>query len=525
MTRRAAQTSFRSRCWRVARWAGLAAAAPALWACTSRTLESPPITPTATLTATVTQKVNNNIDLIFMVDNSSSMTSMQQKLASQLPAFMQVLQQLPNGLPNVHIAVVSSDMGAPGDQTTAIACTANGNNGQFQFQVGAAATMCNSTTLAQGATFISDVDGQKNFTDPIESVFQCIAQLGASGCGFEHQLASIDRALGADGSPPPDSNANFLRDEAYLGIVLLTNEDDCSAPSNTPLFSLNGGKQSISNPLGPIANYRCNQYGHLCKDSTGAMITPPLTPPGNASGNPPMLNLTDCVSNDAGGQDNLTPVSKFINDIKALKPDPNNQILVAAITAPADPYTVEWVPPASPPPGTSGEIWPQVMHSCGAQGGDDVNPKAATFTTDGSFGDPGVRITQFVNAFPNSVVASICDSSYRSSMTAIATKLGALIKPNCITGKIQNDSNNRPMCAVTNHLTDGNGNKTDVVVPNCDENGNSAPCWSLNTDQTACPNGGVALKLMQDQASMNASALNSSIDCSICLPNSTAPGC
>jgi hypothetical protein len=526
MTRRAAQTSFHSRCWRVARWAGLAAAAPALWACTSRTLESPPIVPTATLTATVTQKINNNIDILFMIDNSSSMTSMQQKLATQLPAFMQVLQQLPNGLPNVHIAVVSSDMGAPGDQTSSIGCTASGNNGQFQSVVGAAATMCNATTLAQGATFISDVDGQKNFTDPIENVFQCIAQLGASGCGFEHQLASIDRALGSDnfdgnGNPqPPSTNAGFLRPEAYLGIVLLTNEDDCSAPSNTPLFSLNGGKQSITNPLGPIANYRCNQYGHTCSGGS-----PPLTPPGNASGNPPELTLTDCMSNDSGGPNNLTPVKQFVDDIKRLKPDPNNQILVAAITAPVDPYTVEWVPPASPPPGTSGELWPQVMHSCGAAGGPDVNPNAMQTTTDGSFGDPGVRITEFVTAFPNSVVASICENSYRGSMTAIATKLGALIKPNCITGKVQNDADGHPMCAVVNHLVDGQGNSTDIAVPSCATNNNAPPCWSLNTDQMACPNGGVALKLMQDQASMNAASLNSSIDCSICLPGSTAPGC
>ncbi len=522
MTGRAAQMSFRSRCWRVLRWAGLAAAAPALWACTSRTLESPPLTPTATLTATVTQKVNNNIDILFMIDNSSSMTSMQQKLLAQLPTFMQVLQNLPNGLPNVHIGVVSSDMGAPGDQTGSIGCTTSGDDGNFH---AAPEGTCTATTIMNGDNYISDVDGQANFTDPIEKVFQCIALLGANGCGFEHQLASIDRALGADGSGIPQNNANFLRDEAYLGIVLLTNEDDCSAPSNTPLFSLNGGKQSITNPLGPIANYRCNQWGHLCKDPSGNTEQPPLTPPANASGNPPTLDMTDCQSNEVGDNMHLTPINQFVSDIKKLKSDPDNQILVAAITAPPDPYTVEWVPPASPPPGTSGELWPQVMHSCGAKNGDDVNPKSTMNTTDGSFGDPGVRITQFVKEFPNYVVASICDPSYAQSMTAIATKLGALIKPNCITGTIQKDGNMRPMCTVTNHLTDSAGHKTDIAVQNCDANGGAAPCWTLNTDQTACPGGGVALKLMQDQASMNAAGLNSTIDCSICLPGSTAPGC
>jgi hypothetical protein len=522
MTGRAAQMSFRSRYWRVLRWAGLAAAVPALWACTSRTLEPGIITPTATLTTNVTQKINNNIDILFMIDNSSSMTSMQQKLLAQLPLFIQVLQMLPNGLPNVHIAVVSSDMGAPGDSTGTVGCTPYGDDGAFQ---SSPRGTCIATTLSNGSNFISDVDGQTNFTDPVDKVFQCIALLGATGCGFEHQLASIDRALGGDGNAAPDTNANFLRDDAYLGIVLLTNEDDCSAPPNTQLFSLNGGQQSLTNPLGPIANYRCNQFGHICKDPNGNVAPPPLQPPSMTG--TPEETFTECDSNDTGNpqQQTLTPVDKFVTDIKKLKTDPNNQILVAAITAPPDPYTVEWIPPASPPPGTSGQLWPAVMHSCGAKGGPDVNPNPAQTTTDGSFGDPGVRITKFVKAFPNYVVASICDASYAASMTAIATKLGALIKPNCITQTIQKDDHGQPMCSVTNHLTDSNGKVANIAVPNCNENGGATPCWTLNTDQAACPKGGVALKLMQDQASMNAAGLNSTIDCSLCLPGSTAPGC
>jgi len=98
-----------SRRRRALRRAALAAALPGLWGCTSRTVESPTVIPRATLTATFTQKINDNIDILFMIDDSSSMKSMQKKLADQLPTFMQVLEGLPNGLPNVHIAVVSSD--------------------------------------------------------------------------------------------------------------------------------------------------------------------------------------------------------------------------------------------------------------------------------------------------------------------------------------------------------------------------------------------------------------------------------
>jgi len=237
------------------------------------------------VSVTQLQKINNEIDILFMIDDSSSMTEMQAKLYDQLPLFMNKLTSLPIP-PSLHVAVVSSDMGAPGDSTSSIMCTKVGDQGQFQSMPRGT---CTATTLTAGDTFISDADGQSNYTNPIASVFQCIAFLGDKGCGFENQLASIDRALGAENLQPgqapnpPSTNANFLRPEAYLGIVILTNEDDCSAPANTHLYSLNGGQQNIANPLGPIANYRCNQFGHLCTDPiSGVTESPPKQPPSDA---------------------------------------------------------------------------------------------------------------------------------------------------------------------------------------------------------------------------------------------------
>ena len=356
-------------------------------------------------------------------------------------------------------------------------------------------------------------------------MFQCIGALGDKGCGFEHQLASIDRALGGDGNGAPSTNANFLRPEAYLGIVLLTNEDDCSAPSNSQIYSLAVGgsnQQNIANALGPVANYRCNQFGHLCKDPSGNVIEPPLTPPANAMGTAaaPTLDMTDCTSNDTNGL--LTPVSQFISDIRSLKGDPDNQILVASISAPPTPYTVAWVPQMGGQNTQPNELWPQIEHSCGAAGTDDVNPESTMSPTDMSFGDPGVRIAQFVSAFPNYVLASICDASYAASMQAIATKLGQLITPPCITGKIQNDPAGNPQCSVIEHQTDGSGMKHDAAVPNCAENGNAMPCWSLMPGAGTCT--GQQINVM-DPAGANTNAESSTINCSICLPNSTQTGC
>ncbi|HEY4394931.1 MAG TPA: vWA domain-containing protein [Polyangia bacterium] len=381
-----------------------------------------------------------NLDILFMIDNSSSMTELQMKMLAQDPSFMTVLQNLTNGLPNVHIAVVSSDMGAPGDSTSSIRCTTTGDDGVFQ---SAPQGTCTATTLTGGATFISNVGGVPNYTGTLESTFGCIAQLGDKGCGFEHQLAAVTRALGADGSPVPGQNAGFLRDDAVLAIVFLTNEDDCSAPTNTELFSLNVGgsnQQNIANALGPVADYRCNQFGHLCNDPTSAtptaFIVPPLTPPADAQGTAtvPTLNLTNCESNDTGAG-LLTPVSAVVAGIRALKADPNHQIVVGSIAPPAVPYTVAWVPEQNGQNTQPGELWPQIEHSCGAIGADDVNPLASQNPTDGSFGDPGVRIEQFVHAFgTNGVVASICDPNYGAAFQHIADRIDANLHSTASTG-------------------------------------------------------------------------------------------
>ena len=375
-----------------------------------------------------------DLDILFMVDNSSSMTPLQMKMLTQDPSFMTVLAGFPNGLPNIHVAVVSSDMGAPGDSASSIGCSPAGDNGVFR---STPRGTCTNTTLTSGSTFISNVGGQANYTGNLPDVFSCIAQLGSTGCGFEHQLAAVARALGADGAAPPPENAGFLRPNAELAIVMLTNEDDCSAKPNSTLFSLNGGMQSITNPLGPIANYRCNQFGHLCKNplsaTPNALISPPLNPPASST-TPPSMTLTDCESNDTS-TGMLTSVADLIAGIRALKARPDDQIVVGAISPPKTPYTAIWVPASAPPPGTSGELWPQIQHSCGAAGDTNVNPAATQHTTDGSFGDPGVRIAQWVQGFgANGVVASICDADYGIAFQAIADKIQAHLQPSTSTG-------------------------------------------------------------------------------------------
>ena len=123
-------------------------------------------------------------------------------------------------------------MGA-GDGIVASCDRPAASNGIFQYTPRGT---CTATGLDTGATFISDIGGVRNYTGRLENVFTCIAALGETGCGFEHQFAAVPRALGADGRPAPAENQGFLRPDAYLAIVLVTNEDDCSASPGVPLY-------------------------------------------------------------------------------------------------------------------------------------------------------------------------------------------------------------------------------------------------------------------------------------------------
>ena len=349
-----------------------------------------------TVTTTAPIITNRNLDILFVIDTSSSMRLSQATLEANFPLFMNVLENLPGGLPNIHVAVISTDMGA-GDGSIS-GCTGTGNSGIFQYTARGA---CTDTTLAPGATFISNVNGVKNYTAAdISDVFSCIAALGESGCGFEHQFASVMRALGADGVAAPAENAGFLRQDALLAIVMVTNEDDCSARPGIPLFDATSNL-TLASQLGPVTNFRCNEFGHVCNGAAPSR----LAPTGMVTDT---VTLTGCTSSGCGGL--LTPVAEFTARIKALKVDPAKEILVAAITGPTTPYEVHWKNPSTTDTGP----WPEISHSCTAQ--------------DGSFADPAVRISEWVSAFgPNGFVSSICEPNFMPALQIVANRIGTLL--------------------------------------------------------------------------------------------------
>ena len=57
---------------------------------------------------------DRDLDILFVVDNSPSMIEEQQALATSFPRMIDALATLDDGLPNLHIGVVTSDLGTSG---------------------------------------------------------------------------------------------------------------------------------------------------------------------------------------------------------------------------------------------------------------------------------------------------------------------------------------------------------------------------------------------------------------------------
>jgi hypothetical protein len=484
--------------WRHLRWVVCAAAIPALWACTARKLKEPVGGPSVVVKNRFQQSVNRDLDLLFLIDDSSSMSPLQQKMRDRLPDFMNVLKGLKGGLPNMHVAVVSSSLGAGAFGNVSGCYPNSGGNLEAKFQH---AGTC--TALHSGQNFISSLidpaapgGRQNNFDGDITDVFSCIANLGDKGCGFEHQFEATRAALEKAQNPSDPDNAGFLRRDAYLAIVMLTNEDDCSVPAGSQLFDPSvetlGMTAMLPNPLagtqlGGLQSYRCNEFGHLCDVPGMAGMKAP--PPHSVTAN---VMLNNCVSAEGAGK--LVTVEGFVTFLKSLKASPD-QILVAALSGPKEPYTVQ--PHTFSLMMGGSESQPQLAHSC------------TSGSTGLEYADPGIRIRQFLDAFGlNGVSESICANDFAPAMMRIADVIGRALGVQCVpTNVAMRDDGVTPDCDVTQRVTNAAQQFKDTPVAFCPASnppGDTSidkPCWRFGQGTMAnaqCPANSQLLELCFD---------------------------
>jgi hypothetical protein len=418
-----------------------------------------------------------DVDVLFVVDDAPGMAPALDRLRASFAAFTDTLKDLPAGYPNLHVAVISADLGAGPDDVPG--CNVGGDRGVFWTVPRGA---CTSTGLPAGQGFFSIDGGKTNFAPGagLADALACVAPQDDVGCRFPHPLASVLRALGADGMPAPPENAGFLRPGAFLSIVLVTNQDDCSAPPDTPIFDPTS--IYVDDPFGPLTSFRCAEYGLKCG---GANPSP--TTAGTLSG---------CQSSEDGI---LLRLSDVVSRLKALKADPN-MILVAALSGPPEPFTVELDAPGLP---ADPHPWPALTPSC-TSGDGTLSAR------------PGVRVEQWVYAFGhNGVLAKACDD-FPTSLTAIASSVAAVLGPPCLPGAFAKKSGPhgaRPDCTIIDYPVAPGDGGAGTPLPSCVDTADVAPCWTL-TDDAACPGG--ELLGFETPPGSPAVGRESSVECVVC---------
>ena len=400
--------------------------------------------------------LNRNVDILFVIDDSVSMLDKQANLRNNFPNFINVLNTIQGGLPDVHIGVVSSDMGTKGEEDASPGpgvggvgqggCGNTGKDGRLlPGQTGSEVT----------GTFISDIklpDGsrQKNYDGcsggDLAACFGRMASIGATGCGFEQHLHAMRRAL--ENNP---ANAGFIRQDAFLAVIFLADEDDCSM-SHSTLLGPDGG------PLGPQQSFRCTRFGVKC-DVGGS---------------------SDAAMNQVGVKDQCHPddasahvqkVSKYVDFLKGLKDD-DSKVIVAGILGTNDPFAVELRT-------VNGQQQPALAHSCRYEGADGV-----LNTNDDEVADPPIRLSFFLSQFPNrSTQVTICQEDLSGGLQLIGELLKAAIGNPCITGNLAVPFD----CTVSYVNNFGQENQQETVLPQCGTG--PEPCWEIIVDAAQCPGG------------------------------------
>jgi hypothetical protein len=187
--------------------------------------------------------VSTSLDILFVVDNSGSMAGEQRQLAESFHGFASVLDER---FEDYHIAVITTGM----ESGACPLCNSNlnqscvnetGEHGRFQnrrgwyegpeeapiYQVEASDPSCKVVTRDNQDCFYDEVTGRG-------TVF-----VGIYGCGYERGLSAIRRALGKE--LLEGWNAGFLRDDAMLAVIVISDEDDCGEVGEVYELTKDGG--------------------------------------------------------------------------------------------------------------------------------------------------------------------------------------------------------------------------------------------------------------------------------------------
>lgn len=188
-----------------------------------------------------TSSVNNKLDVLFVVDNSGSMSDEQSNLATNFNSFMSNFMS--KGF-DYRIAVTTTDAYLTQYGTSCnVGTTGYGGSvmapcAKFKDGVGASSQ--------HSGIFIID----NNTPNPLD-VFSLNVKVGINGSADERAFQSFMNALDYNYAP----NNTFLRPDSFLAIIIISDEDDFSRTGQSTSYGYDSYTQ-YDNPSNPytIAN-------------------------------------------------------------------------------------------------------------------------------------------------------------------------------------------------------------------------------------------------------------------------------
>ncbi|WP_224195825.1 VWA domain-containing protein [Nannocystis pusilla] len=455
---------------------------------------------------TVNVQINKDVDILFVIDNSGSMADEQALLSKNFQAFISVLED-PKVEANYRIGITTTDSGNPlckQAQTTPEAgklvlssCLDRMALGDFTFNMDDYGYACSdycklddamltdrikptetqySDGEAEPRRWIERIEGTTNLPDDVTSVeaFQCFGPQGVSGCGMESHLESMYRALLQANRADSPTNYGFLRDQAILSVVFITDELDCSYnPKFGEVFTTN--KIFWADPDDPQATSAvCFNAGVKC-EGAGPIYDRCV------SANYGIDGAVDVPDEEAV----LQPLSKYIDFLQTIEDEKkmrqaDQEVLVALIAG---------VPPGYER-GDADIVYqdsddPEFQSSFGIGAGcqlpnpnDPDAPQTAV---------PPVREREFAEAFQvggERNLFSICQDDYSEALREIAKKLEAQIRPACMPQCVKDIDPSTPVLdpsCVLAQINTAEGTREEL--PPCEEVGGE---WVTPAGATAC---------------------------------------
>jgi hypothetical protein len=152
------------------------------------------------------------VDLLFVIDNSGSMQDEQESLVNSFPAFIDEMQVQLADADSYHLGVISTDDYEFNDgcEDEGAMIIVTGGDGSSKGECG---------PYEAGYSYMTEADD-------LDVAFSCAAQIGTDGDGDERGMQTMAAALSDEMNAPGGCNDGFLRDDALLVIVLITDEED-----------------------------------------------------------------------------------------------------------------------------------------------------------------------------------------------------------------------------------------------------------------------------------------------------------